>query len=95
MSDDTHQEAVNVRGTLPWELTAKGTPFHLPNRHWSLCNDLISMDGDTPVSMVPTIKNLLENDYRVMMYNGETDLNWLVVFMMMMMMMVVGGYWHA
>jgi len=53
------------------------------------------MDGDTPGSMVPTIKNLLENDYRVMMYNGETDLNWLVVFMMMMMMMVVGGYWHA
>jgi hypothetical protein len=44
------------------------------SRKWEMCNDLITMPRDHPVSMVPIIAEL-SAVMPVMVYNGDSDLN--------------------
>lgn len=68
---------MHVRGNLTWEIDKDGVGRHLEGRKWSICNDKIqqSMEDDHPLSMVPILAALLPH-YRVLLYNGESDLNW-------------------
>lgn len=51
--------------------------LHVGDRRiWSACSDNITMDGDKPISMVPTLVHLLQVGYKIMAYNGERDMNW-------------------
>lgn len=76
MNDEEFQRALHVRGPIP---TINGVDIDYTPPKWTVCNDEVEshMSHDKPISMLPTVSKLLDQ-YQMLFYNGNHDLNWCV-----------------